>query len=106
MAQGGAFLKVQPEGPPSGGCKGRSTATIPRHGESPPPPEESSPRPGTGSKAVIGLDLCPFAKAVHVRDQIRYVVSDAETPEELLDDSWASFRLWWRRILTRSKPRC
>lgn len=35
-------------------------------------------------KAVIGLDLCPFAKAVHVRDQIRYTVSGAETPEELL----------------------
>ena len=35
-------------------------------------------------KAVIGLDLCPFARAVHVRNQIRYVVSDAETPEELL----------------------
>lgn len=37
-------------------------------------------------KAVIGLDLCPFARAVHVRDQIRYVVSEAETPEALLAD--------------------
>lgn len=37
-------------------------------------------------KAVIGLDLCPFARAVHVRNQIRYVVSEAETPEELLAD--------------------
>jgi hypothetical protein len=37
-------------------------------------------------KAVIGLDLCPFARAVHLRDQIRYVVSDAETPEVLLAD--------------------
>jgi hypothetical protein len=35
-------------------------------------------------QAVIGLDLCPFARAVHVRDQIRYAVSGAETPEELL----------------------
>jgi hypothetical protein len=35
-------------------------------------------------KAVIGLDLCPFAKAVHVRDQIRYAVSGAKTPEQLL----------------------
>ena len=35
-------------------------------------------------KAVIGLDLCPFARAVHVRDQIRYAVSGAVTPEELL----------------------
>lgn len=37
-------------------------------------------------KAVIGLDLCPFARAVYVREQIRYTVSGAETPEELLDD--------------------
>lgn len=37
-------------------------------------------------KAVIGLDLCPFAKAVHLRGQIRYVVSEAETPRDLLED--------------------
>ncbi|HEY1149460.1 MAG TPA: DUF1415 domain-containing protein, partial [Pseudoduganella sp.] len=36
-------------------------------------------------KAVIGLNLCPFAKAVYVKEQIRYVVSEAETPEELLE---------------------
>ncbi|MES2743450.1 MAG: DUF1415 domain-containing protein [Pseudomonadota bacterium] len=35
-------------------------------------------------KAVIGLNLCPFAKAVHVKQQIRYVVCDASTPEALL----------------------
>ena len=35
-------------------------------------------------RAVIGLNLCPFAKAVYVKEQIRYVVSDAETREELL----------------------
>jgi len=34
-------------------------------------------------KAVIGLNLCPFAKSVYVRDQIRFVVSDAATTEEL-----------------------
>ena len=34
-------------------------------------------------KAVIGLNLCPFAKAVHVKNQIRYVVSSATTPEAL-----------------------
>ncbi len=28
-------------------------------------------------KAVIGLNLCPFAKGVHVKDQIHYVVSEA-----------------------------
>ncbi|UTY60216.1 DUF1415 domain-containing protein [Massilia sp. erpn] len=36
-------------------------------------------------KAVIGLNLCPFAKSVHVKKQVRYVVSEATTPEELLE---------------------
>jgi len=36
-------------------------------------------------KAVIGLNLCPFAKAVHVKRQVRYVVSNATTPEALLE---------------------
>lgn len=36
-------------------------------------------------KAVIGLNLCPFAKAVHVKKQIRYVVSNATSPEALLE---------------------
>jgi ATP-dependent RNA helicase DbpA len=35
-------------------------------------------------RAVIGLSLCPFAKAVHAKGQIRYVVSPAETPDALL----------------------
>jgi hypothetical protein len=33
--------------------------------------------------AVIGLNLCPFAKAVYVKNQVRYTVSDAVTPEDL-----------------------
>lgn len=37
-------------------------------------------------KAVIGLNLCPFARPVHARDQIRYALSAAETPEALLAD--------------------
>lgn len=37
-------------------------------------------------RAVIGLGLCPFAKAVHVKDQIRYAVSDARNASALLDD--------------------
>ena len=37
-------------------------------------------------RAVIGLNLCPFAKAVHVKGLIRYVVSEATTPAELLID--------------------
>jgi hypothetical protein len=34
-------------------------------------------------RAVIGLNLCPFAKAAQVRNQVRYVVSDATDPEAL-----------------------
>ncbi len=34
--------------------------------------------------AVIGLNLCPFAKAVHVKRQIRYVVTQASSTSELL----------------------
>lgn len=34
--------------------------------------------------AVIGLQLCPFAKAVHVRGQIHYVVSRETDPDQLL----------------------
>ncbi|MCV2354702.1 DUF1415 domain-containing protein [Paucibacter sp. B2R-40] len=37
-------------------------------------------------KAVIGLNLCPFAKSVHVNQRLRYVVSDAATPEALLKE--------------------
>jgi uncharacterized protein len=37
------------------------------------------------AQVVIGLELCPFAKPVFAKGQIRYVVSDAETPEALLE---------------------
>ena len=37
-------------------------------------------------KAVIGLNLCPFAHAVHSGGRIRWVVSDARSEEELLND--------------------
>jgi hypothetical protein len=35
-------------------------------------------------RAVIGLNLCPFAKAVYAKEQVRFVLSDATTPEALL----------------------
>ena len=38
------------------------------------------------TEAVIGLNLCPFAKAVHVKGQIRYAVSDAVDMEGVLAD--------------------
>lgn len=34
--------------------------------------------------AVIGLNLCPFAKAVHVKGQIHWVVSDAQDDAQVL----------------------
>ena len=37
-------------------------------------------------QAVIGLNLCPFAKAVHVKEQIRWVESPARDAQGLLDD--------------------
>ncbi len=44
-------------------------------------------------QAVIGLNLCPFAKAVHVREQIRWVESAARDPDRLLEDLVAELRL-------------
>jgi hypothetical protein len=35
-------------------------------------------------RAVIGLNLCPFAKAVHVKQQIRYALTAARNADELL----------------------
>jgi len=44
------------------------------------------------NKAVIGLNLCPFAKAVDIKQQIRYVVSEATDEEGLLADLLAELR--------------
>lgn len=43
-------------------------------------------------KAVIGLNLCPFAKSVHVKGQVRTVVSEATTPEALLEQLLAELK--------------
>jgi hypothetical protein len=37
-------------------------------------------------RAVIGLNLCPFAKAVHVKQQVRFALSAATTPQQLRED--------------------
>jgi hypothetical protein len=37
-------------------------------------------------KAVIGLNLCPFAKAVYVKNQVRLVVSQAKHADGLLEE--------------------
>jgi hypothetical protein len=44
-------------------------------------------------RAVIGLNLCPFAKAVHAKNQIRYVVSDDTDVEDLLTTLCDELRL-------------
>jgi hypothetical protein len=44
-------------------------------------------------RAVIGLNLCPFAKAVHAKGQVRYVLSAANTPELLLEQLGAELLL-------------
>lgn len=37
-------------------------------------------------RAVIGLNLCPFAKSVHARGQVHFAVSAAESPAQVLED--------------------
>jgi len=36
--------------------------------------------------AVMGLNLCPFAKAVYVKNQVRLVVSQARHADDLLEE--------------------
>ena len=36
--------------------------------------------------AVIGLNLCPFAKAVYVKNQVRLVISKARHADDLLEE--------------------
>ena len=43
-------------------------------------------------RAVIGLNLCPFAKAVHVKGQIHYVLTWSQDPVDVLDDLAAAIR--------------
>jgi uncharacterized protein len=43
-------------------------------------------------RAVIGLNLCPFAKSVHVKGQVHYAVSDATTAQDLLNDLIAELK--------------
>ncbi|BAN24233.1 DUF1415 domain-containing protein [Caballeronia insecticola] len=45
------------------------------------------------TRAVIGLNLCPFAKSVHVKKQIRYVVSDARGVDDLVVELADELRL-------------
>lgn len=44
------------------------------------------------ARAVIGLNLCPFAKSVHVKNQVRYAVSEATDLEGVLTDLEAELK--------------
>ena len=44
-------------------------------------------------QVVIGLNLCPFAAKPHRNKQIKVVISDATTPDHLLDDLARAFEL-------------
>lgn len=44
------------------------------------------------SRAVIELNLCPFAKSVYVKEQIRYVISRACDDQEILDELESELR--------------
>ncbi len=66
-----------------------------------PAPSTSASAPGSGAladtrawleQAVIGLNLCPFAKAVHSKGQIRWVESQATQPRELLGELVAELK--------------
>ena len=37
-------------------------------------------------RAIIGLNLCPFAKADYLKDQVRFVVSEARRAGALLEE--------------------
>ncbi|GAA5173863.1 DUF1415 domain-containing protein [Niveibacterium umoris] len=44
-------------------------------------------------RAVIGLNLCPFAKSVWVKNQVRITISAATTTDALLDELIAELEL-------------
>jgi hypothetical protein len=63
---------------------------LTQHGDAPPEvPDAALVLQDTNAwleRAVIGLNLCPFAKAVHVKGQVHLAVSVARSPAELLDE--------------------
>jgi hypothetical protein len=57
-------------------------------------------------QAVIGLNLCPFAKAVQVQGRVRYVVSTADTVEHLIYELGASSTRCTTPTPSSSTPPC
>jgi hypothetical protein len=58
-----------------------------------PEPAEISATRRWLERAVIGLNLCPFAKAVYVKQQVRFVLSDARDTDALRDEVERELRL-------------
>lgn len=52
----------------------------------PPPDEAIAATRKWLERAVIGLNLCPFAKPVHVKNLVRYAVSEVTDSDALLVD--------------------
>jgi hypothetical protein len=57
-------------------------------------------------RAVIGLNLCPFAKSVHVKGQVHYAVSMATTPQALLADLTRELKQLVATMRKREIRRC
>lgn len=65
------------------------SAPRPAKLSAPRPPRDSAVRAATRrwiERAVIGLNLCPFARSVYSSGRLRIVVSHASDPETLLGD--------------------
>jgi hypothetical protein len=76
----------EPSHPAGGGHRGGTGETA---------PDESQVVADTRlwlERAVIGLNLCPFARAEYVRHRIAFRVSGAETPHALLADLESALR--------------
>lgn len=57
-------------------------------------------------KAVIGLNLCPFAKGVHVKAQIHYAVSDATDAEAVAEALHRELEALAEANAENATPRC
>ena len=55
---------------------------------------------------MIGLNLCPFAKAPRAKGRVRYVVSEATDPDALRRDLIDELRTLAEAPAEPSKPRC
>jgi hypothetical protein len=64
----------------------RSESRSAQHEGAPASPEVERQTRAWVEQAVVGLNLCPFAKAPMAKGQIRYVVSETTDPRVLLDE--------------------